>query len=182
MEGITLPPGYEIDLHPETITPPKESYFLRGIRNWTPNEDLKINMPEISISLQRDGQTLPLRSYGYILEIDKGGIVSAYDRDVTSEYIENGKKGLAERSTKNDTKTYSEEELDDLLQNTKSGSHNELVVRGDKVGITKAYVLEGAKRIKGLRKFKKDCLSKGIEIHIIPRLPRPEVEIPKQET
>ncbi len=182
MEGITLPPGYEIDLHPETITPPTGSYFLRGIRNWTPNEDLKINMPEVSISLQKDGKTLPLRPYGYILEIDKGGIVKAYDRDVTSEYTEEGKKGLAERSTKNDTRTYTENELEDLIRNTKSGFHNELIVNGNEIGITKAYVLEGAKKIKGLRKFKKDCVLKGIEIHIIPKLLKSNIETPKQET
>lgn len=170
MEGISLPKNYEINMHPEAITPPNGTYFIRGIKNWTPGNDLTVNFSEISCSLQKDGQTIPLRPYGYILEIDKGGIISAHDKDITSEIGENNTKEPSHRAMKADLKTYTENNLDDMIANTKNGSHNELIVKGDKVGVLGAYVVEGENNLPGIKQFKKDCLSKGIKIHLVPNI------------
>ncbi len=173
MDGIKLPAGYEIDPDPELITPPKGTYFIRALKNWNPRMGAAVSS-ETSISLQIDKKTLPLRSYGYILNVDKGAVIRAYDKDVTSELDEEGKRVPATRSTLSDAKQhsgqYTEENLDVLCEKTKDGAHNELIVRGGMVEISGCFIVEGTEKEPGLAKFRNDCLAKKLKIHIIPKI------------
>lgn len=75
-------------------------------------------MPEISCSLQKDGYTQPMLPYGYVLKIDKGGINSIFNIDVTSEYDINARKKIKDNVRQKRFKKYNVSDLDELIKNT----------------------------------------------------------------
>ena len=60
--------------HEEIIEPPVGTYFIHGVKTWSKENSLSIRSPEISVSVQEDGKTVPLRPYGYRLKVYKGAI------------------------------------------------------------------------------------------------------------
>lgn len=154
----------------EEILPPAGTFFIRGVSNWTAGKDTSINYEQISISLHKDGQTTPIRPYGFILKLDPGAIVNAYDRDITTEAsFREGTKFIAERAKKK-TREYTEEELGELMENTSQSKHNEIIVKGNKVEVIGAYIIEDTKGVPGIRKFRQYCSEKGFTIHIVPKI------------
>lgn len=119
---------------------PEDSYFIHGFSNWSKNHVINFLHPQISVSLQKDGFTFPLRPIGFILQIKENGIIAAFDRDVASKLI-NGKKVFSNYSC--NTNSYTD--LDLLLKNTPKGSHNELWVYSDFVEIIGGYTIGGFK-------------------------------------
>jgi hypothetical protein len=137
------------------------------VRPWSGESSFRINSPEICVSLQKDAVTKPLRPYGFILNIDRGGIKSAFDRDVTSQYNEHFEKELKIQSAGKKRHQYDENELDRLMENTKNGSHNEIWVKGDKAEIVGAYIFEEQMNAIGANVFLKACRKNGVQIKII---------------
>ena len=150
------------------VKPPEGCYFIHCIKSWSKNEYFGIKTPEISCSLQKDSYTIPLRPYGYILKIDKGAVICAFDRDVTSKYNENWQKFSAARQNKKIGR-YSESELEELIKNTKENSHNELWIRGEMIQIIGAYVVKKKVVSPGTKVFIKSCRKADILIHWIKR-------------
>lgn len=140
-----------------TIVPPSGSYFIHGFSHWSKNHILDLIHPEISVSIQKDHFTIPLRPIGFILEIKEGGIIAAFDRDVASK-LEYGKKTFAPWSPK--SKSYNN--LEDLLRNTPEGKHNELWVLSSHVDILAGYIMGEAKS------FEKRMKKAGYPIHKLP--------------
>jgi len=152
----------------EIIKAPEGCYFIHGVTNWTKDNSIGIRTPEISCSLQKDEYTRPLKPYGYILQLTKGSIISAYDRDVASKYNDNSfTKSLSWQTNQKKLKNYSEENLDILIANTRQGNHNELFVKGEKVEIVGAYVDKSKSGSAGIKVFIKACKSENIQIHYI---------------
>lgn len=141
----------------DLIVPPQGSYFIHGFSKWSKNHFLNFIHPQISVSLQQDNYTVPLRPIGFILEIKKNGIIAAFDRDVCSK-LENGKKIFAPWSPF--SKNY--KDLEDLLKNTTKGKHNELWVYSSHVEIVSGYILGKSKS------FEKQMQKKGFSVHKLP--------------
>lgn len=152
------------DKNREYIEEPSGCYFVHGIKGWSRGERPSVYGGEISISLHKDGLTVPLRPYGYVIKLESGSIISAQDRDVATKYGDGGfkKKSIAAKTTT--YRTYLESELEDLMNNTRSGSHNEIVVDGLKVEIVGAYTIKGMKGVDGLKSFRKACHKNGLRI------------------
>lgn len=140
------------------IVPPEGTYFIHGMNSWGRNGHFKL-FEEISVSLQKDGHTTPLRDFGFILDIERGGVIAAFDRDVTSK-VEDGKKVFSWQSRK--SRNYAENELDELMSKTPKNKHNELWVRGDMATIVGGYVTGES------RDFRRSMEKKGLPIRIIP--------------
>ena len=121
---------------------------------------------EISVSLQKDRTTKPIRPYGYIIKIEKGGIVSAFDRDATSAHNSKSKKEFKPQSSLKKWRWYSENELGLLLKNTRKDYHNEIWVNTDKAEIIGAYAV-GDSNMPGIKAFIKSCRKEKIEIKIV---------------
>lgn len=151
----------------ETINLPEDCYFIHGVTQWSKNNAIGIKAPEISCSIQKDGFSMPLRPYGYILKIDKGAISRAFDTDVSSKYKENWEKELSEQTELKKYKNYQEDEFEELIQNTKKNSHNELWVNGEKVEIVGAYIKKEENNLPGTTAFIKACNNSNIPIHWI---------------
>jgi hypothetical protein len=122
-----------------TVYTPEDTYFIRGLQEWSKFYPIDLIDPEISVSLQKDGYTLPLRPFGYVIEVEKGGIMNAFDRDVTSKIIQ-GKKTFAPWTDRN-WREYKEDEMHILMENTRKGSHNEIWVRSRCATIVGGYVV-----------------------------------------
>jgi len=157
----------------ETLVLPEGTYFIHGIKPWSKTDSIGLRSPEVCASLQKDNITSPLRPYGYILKLDKGAISGAFDRDVASEYNERYEKQFKPQSVGHERRKYDEEELQELIKNTRSGSHNEVWVRGDGVEIIGAYITEEALSAPGAKAFLKTCQENNIPVRII----RKELEI-----
>ena len=153
----------------ELVEPPEGAYFIHGVRTWSKNETIGIRSPEISGSLQVDGITKPIRPYGYRLRVDKGGLSSAFAEDVTSEFGDGYKKRLKRQSSGIKRRQYEEDELSELVDNTKIGSHNELWLIGNMIEIVGAYITEDGMSAPGAQAFLKACRKDGISIEIIKR-------------
>lgn len=149
------------------IQAPESTYFVHGVKAWSKEDKIGIRNLEVSASLQKDNFTKPIRPYGYILKIDKGAISIAFDRDVSSEYNENGKKELKTQSAGRKRRKYTEDELQDLIANTKAGSHNEVWTRGDGIEIIGGYITEDALSAAGAKSFLKSCQRNSIPVRII---------------
>jgi hypothetical protein len=135
---------------------PEGTYFIRGLKFWDRSIDLLY--PEISVSLQKDGYTKPLWRFGYVIEIKPGGIIAAFDRDVTSK-IEYGRKVFAPW-TNREWRRY--DDLEELMKNTREGSHNELWVDSDLAEIVGGYVVGD-----GMKRFKRIMGENGYEVRRI---------------
>ena len=155
-----------IEEQQDYIKVPDECYFIHGVKDWTKKHSIGVRTPEISCSLQKDTHTQPIRPYGYILKLDKGAISGAYDRDVTSRYHDTSfKKKLSEQTRGKQYKNYNEDELEDLIENTKKKSHNELWVDGEMVEVIGAYVNKKKMEASGTRAFIKACNRDNVSIH-----------------
>jgi len=159
----------EIGPEEEIIEPPEGSYFIHGVKQWSKKDRIGIRSPEVSTSLQKDNFTEPLRPYGYILKIDRGAIPGAFDRDVTSAYNERYEKELKSQSAGRKRRQYGENELQELIANTKTGSHNEVWVKGDMAEIVGAYITEEALNAPGAKAFLKACQKDNISVRIIKK-------------
>lgn len=84
----------------------------------------------------------------------------AFDKDVTSKTI-SGKKVLSPWSPQ--LKTYKDNELEELIVNTKFSSHNELWISSNNAEIIGGYLCG---KNKSFVKFMK---SNGYEVHLIPK-------------
>jgi hypothetical protein len=153
----------------ETITTPEGTYFIHGVKQWSKKDRIGIRSPEVSASLQKDNVTEPLRPYGYILKVDKGAISGAFDRDVTSDYNERYEKELKPQSAGRKCRQYNENELQELIANTKTGSHNEIWIRGDQAEVVGAYITEEALSSPGAKAFLKTCQRDNIPVRIIKK-------------
>lgn len=157
-------------IEPGKITPPNGSFFIHGIRGFGAGSGFMVGQfgrgcEEVSISLQADGLTLPLRPYGYIIEVDNGAIVKASARDMSTMLLGGVKHATVERGD-----SYDETQLTDLLAMTKRGGHNEITVLRNGVEVAGAYVVEGSETgIPGIRKFLQACREKKMPVHIIPK-------------
>jgi hypothetical protein len=152
----------------EFIEAPKDCYFIHGVKDWSKKHNIGIRTPEISCSLQKDGHTQAIRPYGYILRLNKGAIISAYDTDVTSRYYgSNFKKRLSEQTEQKKYRNYAEGELDALIENTQKNSHNELWVNGEMIKIAGVYVKKSEGDAPGAKAFIKACRKESIPIHLI---------------
>jgi len=141
------------------IITPSDTYFIHGLPNWSKDFSVDLIYPEISVSLQRDGYTFPLRPLGFILHIQKGGIIAAFAKDISSK-IERGRKVLSTFSRA--TRKYSEDELDQLIADTPQGKHNELWVDSGKAEIVAAYTIGGSKS------FEKAVRKQGLDVRKMP--------------
>lgn len=135
------------------VTPP-ETYFIYGLSHWSKEFILGIIHPEISISLQKDGYTQPLRPLGFILKVNS--ILAAFDRDVSSKLID-GKKEFSPWSPK--SRNYSD--LSELINNTRRKSHNELWASSSEVEIIGGYIVGKSKS------FEKRMITAGYSIHYL---------------
>lgn len=122
------------------IIPPEGSYFIHGFSSWSKNHLIDFPHSEISVSIQKDDHTVPLRPIGFILEIQDGGIIAAFDRDVCSKIVRD-RKVYSPWSSR--SKNYTD--LNELLANTPKGKHNELWVRSSFATIIAGYVVTGTK-------------------------------------
>ncbi|MEK7061779.1 MAG: hypothetical protein AAB957_00780 [Patescibacteria group bacterium] len=159
----------KIELVKEIIETPEGTYFIHGVKQWSKKDRIDIRSPEVSVSLQKDDFTEPLRPYGYILKIDKGAISGAFDRDVTSTYNERYEKELKPQSAGRKHRHYGESELQELMTNTKTGSHNEVWVKKDKTEIVGAYITEEALSAPGAKVFLQACQKDNIPVRIIKK-------------
>lgn len=150
----------------EFIEPPQDTYFVHGVGEWSKDNRIGIIGEEISGSLQKDGHTKPIRSYGFVLEVEKGAISKAYDRDVTSERLR-GKKQLSQQSKTKRWKEYGEDSLEDLIKNTPMNSHNEIWLNGNGVEIVGAYITQKGIGSPGSKSFLKACKEKNIPVRNI---------------
>jgi len=156
------------------IATPKGSYFIHGFKNWKKSNSIGNFPPEICVSLQKDGNTNPLRNYGFILDIDKGGVINGYDRDVASKHL-GGSKIIDQKSPANlrNLREYKEDELESLVENTRTGTHNEIWINSEFAEITKAYIVEKLSAIgyrpseNGIKSFLKACEKENLEIYRI---------------
>lgn len=162
-----LPNEINPDFEGQPITPPEGSYFIHGLGGWSKKSaPAIIKEEEISVSLQQDGKTEPIRPFGYIVRLDRGSIRHAASRDLTSRVGEDGQKvPTVSRGLR-----YDEERLDELIEDTARGKHNELIVDVLKVGVEEAYVLEDSAGTPGVNAFRKACQERGIRIRVIPRV------------
>lgn len=166
---------------PETIVPPEGSYFIHGIKSFGGEKGFILGqfgrgLEEISISLQKDGETLPLRPYGYILEIDKGSVVRASARDMATAVLGGVKHPTVERGG-----SFKEDQMTELLAVTRRGSHNEIIAKRNGVEAVAAYVLEGAdKGTPGVKKFLQACREKRMPVRMIPKDIQGEIEKPTE--
>lgn len=151
----------------EIINPPQDWYFIHGVKDWSSKDRIRVLSPEISGSLQKDGYTKPLRPYGYILKVDKGGISRAFSRDVTSEYGENYKKQLSKQGKARKRKQYNENDLQALVDDTREGTHNELWFTGDKVEIVGSYITERGRQDPGAKAFLKECRKQNLQVRFV---------------
>ncbi len=133
---------------------PDNTCFIHGLKTWGRNGFFQL-CGEISISLHCEGHTKPLRDFGFILSVTK--IISAFDCDITSK-IENGKKVLSWQS-KRGARRYNAMCLEELVQNTSKGKHNELWVSGEDVEIIGGYYIG-----EGHELFKKSMTRKGLPL------------------
>lgn len=141
------------------VVPPQDTYFIHGLNSWGRNGHFRL-FEEISVSLQKDGYTNPLRSFGFVLEINSGGILAAFDCDITSK-VENGKKVMSWQSRRG-VRSYCENTLDQLIANTSKSKHNELWVKGDEATIVGGYITEG-----GHDDFLRIMKKKGLPVRFI---------------
>lgn len=153
----------------ETIGTPEGTYFVHGVKQWSRKDTIGIRSPEVSASLQKDSVTEPLRPYGYILKVDKGAVSGAFDRDVTSDYNERYEKKLKPQSAGRKRRQYNESELQELIANTKAGSHNEIWIKGDGAEIIGAYITEEALGTPGSTAFLKACRKDNIPVRTIKK-------------
>lgn len=159
----------ETEPEEEIVEPPEDSYFIHGVKQWSKKDRIGIRSPEVSASLHKDNVTELLRPYGYILKVYKDAISGAFDRDVTSAYNERYEKELKPQSAGRKRRQYGEGELQELIENTKTGSHNEVWVKGNKVEIVGAYIIEEALNAPGARAFLKACQKDNIPVRIIKK-------------
>ena len=157
------------EVGPEEIVEPPNTYLIHGVKQWSNKNRIGIRSPEVSASLQKDNFTEPLYPYGYILKVDKGAISGAFDQDVTSAYNEKYEKELKPQSAGRKRRQYSETDLQELITNTKVGSHNEVWVKGDQVEIVGAYVTEESLSAPGAKAFLKACQQDNIPVRIIKK-------------
>lgn len=158
----------DIEKQEKFIEAPEGCYFIHGVKGWTKKHSIGIRTPEISCSLQKDEHSQPIRPYGYVLQLDKGAITSAYDKDVTSRYYDTSfKKRLSEQTEQKKYRNYDEGELDALIENTQKNSHNELWVNGEMVEIIGAYVKKSEEDALGTKAFIKACGKENIPVHWI---------------
>jgi hypothetical protein len=141
------------------ITPPPGTYFIHGLPHWSKHYFVELVFSEVSVSLQKDGHTTPIRPLGFILQIEQGGIRAAYAKDVASK-VERGMKVLSEFSRV--TKRYAEHELDALIANTPKGKHNELWVNPLRAEIVGGYIVGN-----GSKSFEKAMKRAGLDVHHI---------------
>lgn len=113
--------GVEFHETEAVITPPEGTYFIHGVNSWNKDSIVSVSFPEISCSIQKDGYTDPLRPFGFILELDKGSIVSAHDTDVASKRGSGYTKEYGDATLSKNYKEYSEDELGTLIESTKEG-------------------------------------------------------------
>ena len=113
--------------------------FLWGQSKWGKVDEPKHPDNVIKVRLRKYGFTVPQMAYGFILGIGTGGILRAYDYEVTDFSQIEGRRfqylGLF-----NDFRVYSEDELDELMSHTLAFGSNEIWVDGKKARITGAYV------------------------------------------
>lgn len=133
------------------IHPPEGTSFIHGIHHWSKNHLVDFVHPEISVSIHKEGHTLPLRPIGFIVSIKEGGVNAAFDRDTASKLIA-GKKQFSIYSRK--LRNYLVSEFNQLIANTRKGKHNELWVESDKVEILSGYSIGNNKTFeKAMNKF-----------------------------
>ena len=136
--------------------------FIRGIPPWEHGTPIRLPVGEISVSLHREG-LVPLRPYGYIIAIRPGAVIAAFDRDVCSD--KNGdKKCISQQTAHKKYRNYQEYELEELLNNTRLGKHNEIWIDTNKADIIGAYITEVSP---GWRQFQYDMQRAGISIQKI---------------
>lgn len=165
MESATLELDKEVLAGLEKIVPPEGTYFIHGIRDFTLTRQSPILHPEISCSLQLDGNTKPFRPYGYVIEVDKGSLNKAFPRDVSSLSLSDGKRlGRFSRAMQ----SYDEDQLEELIKNTPRGKHNELWVLGDGYTIVGAYQTAEALGKPGIKQFLQSCKRRHLPIRVIP--------------
>lgn len=133
---------------------PENTFFIHGLKKWERNGCFKLQ-GEIAVSLHKEGQTKPLRSFGLLLSVKE--ILTAFDCDATSK-IENGKRVLSNQS-KRGMKIYDQTCLAELINNTSKGKHNELWVLGESVEIIGGYYIG-----EGHDLFKKSMTRKGLPL------------------
>lgn len=120
-------------------TPSEDSVFLWGQPCW--GRDSLICQPTgvIKVTLHKYGLTTPIQPFGFIVQIAKGGILRAFDWEVTQFSPIKGKTfqylGLFK-----DHRVYRENEIAEMLNRTPAYGANEIWVNGKKAKITGAYL------------------------------------------
>lgn len=142
----------EESLH--TLSIPDNTCFIHGLKTWDRNGCFNL-VGEISVSLHQEGYTTPLRDFGFVIALKE--IIAAFACDITSK-IENGKKVLSWQSRRG-VRRYDETCLDQLIQNTSKGRHNELWVASEKIEIIGGYYIG-----EGHDLFKKAMTRKGLPL------------------
>lgn len=146
----------------EFIRIPVDCCFIRGVKDWKRNDGLGLRYGEISVSLHKEGRTVPFRDYGYVLAIEKDGITAAYPSDVTS-FVEDGYKVISNR---NRNWIDFKDDLEALIQATPIGKHNELFVNALKAEIVGVYAA-GPGPSSGRRAFLSACKQKNLPLILL---------------
>ncbi len=149
------------------IPTPHESFFIHGVNGWSKHHRFGILEAEVSVSLHENGRTKPLRPYGYVLQIRKNGTRACFDRDATSTHGSVGSK-RSKFINRGGLRDYGEEELNELIQNTRSGTHNEIWARSNSLQIVGVYLCEWGKGSPGSKSFLSVAQTHKLPISIVP--------------
>lgn len=144
------------------ISPPGDDMaFLWGQHMWGKNSEPEHPEGIIKVSLHKYEKTVPM-PYGFIVEIGSGGILRAYDYEVT-EFSKIEGHHFQYFGLFNDFRVYNENELNDLMKNTSIHGSNEIWVSGRKARIVGAYIF-GEDSHRGLTIFKFKMKRAGIPL------------------
>lgn len=146
----------------EFIEPPAGCYFIRGIKDWKRDQGFGLRGGEISVSLHRDGHTVPFRDYGFVISIEEAGLLGAYPADVTSRVV----RGHKEFSRQSDARQWPDlkHDLDALIEATPPGKHNELFVDALLAEIVGVFTF-GPGPSAGRRAFLAEAAQKKLPLH-----------------
>lgn len=119
--------------------PSTDSAFLWGQSQWGKDNTIENASGVIKVTLHQYGITQPILPFGFIIEIAKGGILRAFDWEVTDFSPIVGRKfqylGLF-----SEHRVYKEDEMPEMLSRTTAHGANEIWVDGDKTRIIGAYI------------------------------------------
>lgn len=149
---------YELEpreLGPILAPPEKNSFFTWPWRSrWHLRDRPQHPQGMIRASLQSHGWTSTFYPFGFIIEIEQGGVKRGWSQPV-SDYLSIGNPPIAEVPSGREFTIYQESEMKELLLATPSFDSNELWVDGSKARVVAAYAsnIDGEKKVQQSKIF-----------------------------